>query len=128
MEEGMRLVGGDGSGDCRKTFKNRSRNSKHRYRRQQTLAAFWEHLPPIDPALVAAAMQRIRDRISALEDRKRAILQEDKYLIVHDLTRNRRERVRRPKVVCLHFSLVVFNASVVHFVMFSYLARLSMCV
>lgn len=31
-------------------------------------------------------MQRIRDRISALEDRKRALLQENKYLIVHDLT------------------------------------------
>ena len=33
-----------------------------------------ESLFPI--ALVAAAMQRIRDRISALEDRKRALLQD----------------------------------------------------
>ncbi|KAI4297989.1 hypothetical protein L6164_037843 [Bauhinia variegata] len=59
--------------------------------RQQTLDAFWEHLPPIDPALVAAAMQRIRDRISALEDRKRALIQEQEDLIVHALTRNRRD-------------------------------------
>jgi len=40
----------------------------------------------LPPALVAAAMQRIRDRFSALEDRKGALLQEHKDLIVHDLT------------------------------------------
>ncbi|OIT00187.1 hypothetical protein A4A49_62219 [Nicotiana attenuata] len=57
--------------------------------RQQTLAAFWEHLPPIDPALVAAAMQRIRDRISVLEDRKRALLQEQEDLIVGAVIRGR---------------------------------------
>jgi NAD-specific glutamate dehydrogenase len=50
--------------------------------RLQTLAAFWEHLPPIDPALVAAAMQRIRDRIRGLEERRRALLQEQRDLIV----------------------------------------------
>ncbi|KAG4936292.1 hypothetical protein JHK84_035226 [Glycine max] len=49
--------------------------------RQQTLAAFWEHLPPIDPALVAAAMQRILDRIRGLEERRRALLQEQRDLI-----------------------------------------------
>jgi len=57
--------------------------------RQQTLAAFWEHLPPIDPALVAAAMQWIRDRISVLEDRKRALLQEQEDLIVGAVIRGR---------------------------------------
>lgn len=55
--------------------------------RQQTLV--WEHLPPIDPALVAAAMQRIRDRISVLEDRKRALLQEQEDLIVGAVIRGR---------------------------------------
>ena len=57
--------------------------------RQQTLAAFWEHLPPIDPALVAAAMQRIRDCISVLEHRKRALLQEQEDLIVGAVIRGR---------------------------------------
>lgn len=50
--------------------------------RQQTLAAFWEHLPPIEEALVAAAMQRILDRIRGLEDRKQALLLEQRELIV----------------------------------------------
>lgn len=50
--------------------------------RQQTLANFWEHLPPIDPAVVAAAMHQILDRIRGLEDRKRALLQEQKDLIL----------------------------------------------
>lgn len=50
--------------------------------RQQTLAAFWEHLPPIDPEVVAKFMQELRDRIRALEDRKRALLLEQEELIV----------------------------------------------
>lgn len=29
--------------------------------RQQTLAAFWEHLPPIDPEVVAKLMQELRE-------------------------------------------------------------------
>ena len=58
--------------------------------RQQTLAAFWEHLPPIDPALVAAAMQRILDRIRGLEERRRALLPEQRDLIVRGALRSRR--------------------------------------
>ncbi|CAN0909634.1 hypothetical protein LINGRAHAP2_LOCUS25885, partial [Linum grandiflorum] len=40
---------------------------------QQTLAAFWEHLPPIDPEVVARRMQFLRDRILNLENQKRAL-------------------------------------------------------
>lgn len=50
--------------------------------RQQTLAAFWEHLPPIDPEVVAKFMQELRDRIRGLEDRKQALLLEQQELIV----------------------------------------------
>ena len=50
--------------------------------RQQTLAAFWEHLPPIDPEVVAKFMQELRNHIRALEDRKRALLLEQEELIV----------------------------------------------
>ncbi|WCJ27402.1 hypothetical protein M5689_009148 [Euphorbia peplus] len=50
--------------------------------RQQTMAAFWEHLPPIDPEVVARRMQFLQYRIRALEDRKRALLLEQEELIV----------------------------------------------
>lgn len=50
--------------------------------RQETLAAFWEHLPPIDPAVVAAAMHQILDHIRVLEDRRRALIQERESLIL----------------------------------------------
>ncbi|OIT33984.1 hypothetical protein A4A49_54235 [Nicotiana attenuata] len=43
---------------------------------QQTLAAFWKHLPPIDHAL-------------GLEDRKRAFFQEQEDLIMGDVIRGR---------------------------------------
>lgn len=58
--------------------------------RQQNLAAFWEHLPPIDPARVAAAMQRILDRIRGLEERRRGLLQEQRDLIVRGALSSRR--------------------------------------
>lgn len=60
---------------------------------EQRLALLWEHLPPIDPARVAAAMHRIQGRISALEDRKRDLLNEEQALIVQatHLARGRRE-------------------------------------
>ncbi|KAJ4829164.1 hypothetical protein Tsubulata_007021 [Turnera subulata] len=51
-------------------------------RGQETLAAFWEHLPPFDPAVVAAAMQQIVDRISGLENRRRALCREQEDLII----------------------------------------------
>lgn len=57
--------------------------------RQQTLAAFWEHMPPLDPEVVAKWIQEIRDRIRGLEDRKRALLREQQDLIVTEAFRCR---------------------------------------
>jgi len=49
---------------------------------EHRLALFWEHLPAIDPEMIADAMQQIRDRIRGLEDRRRALVQEQQALIV----------------------------------------------
>lgn len=50
--------------------------------REQMLGLFWEHPPALDPEAVGRMMQLIRDRIRGLEDRKRALLQEQEMLIV----------------------------------------------
>ena len=49
---------------------------------EQRLGLFWEHPPALDPEAVGKRMQLIRDRIRGLEDRKRALLDEQKELIV----------------------------------------------
>lgn len=54
--------------------------------REQMLGLFWEHPPALDPEAVGRAMQLIRDRIRGLEDRKRALLDEQKELIVRATT------------------------------------------
>lgn len=54
--------------------------------REQMLGLFWEHPPALDPEAVGRAMQLIRDRIRGLEDRKRALLDEQKELIVRAAT------------------------------------------
>lgn len=54
--------------------------------REQILAAFWEHLPPIDPVLIREHMQSLRNQISALENRRRALLEEQRELIVRAAT------------------------------------------
>ena len=56
---------------------------------EHLLGLFWEHPPALDPEAVGRAMQRIRDRIRALEDRKRALLQEQQSLLVEGAIRNR---------------------------------------
>ncbi|KAG9141504.1 hypothetical protein Leryth_025490, partial [Lithospermum erythrorhizon] len=79
---------------CRKTFPNQSGNSKCRKREAQygrhLLGLFWEHPPPLNPEAVGRAMQQIRDRISGLEDRRGALLEEKQALIVEGAIRNRR--------------------------------------
>lgn len=55
---------------------------------EQTLALFWEHLPPIDPEVVKSHMLQIRNRIRGLEDRKGALLAEKESLIVEWALRN----------------------------------------
>jgi hypothetical protein len=54
--------------------------------REQMLGLFWEHPPALDPEAVGRAMQLIRDHIRGLEDRKRALLDEQKELIVRAAT------------------------------------------
>lgn len=49
---------------------------------EQILGLFWEHSPAIDPEAVGRMIQLIRDRIRGLEDRRRALLNEQKELIV----------------------------------------------
>lgn len=50
--------------------------------REQILAAFWELLPPIDPLIIWNRMLRLQNEISFLENRKRALLEEQQALIV----------------------------------------------
>ena len=57
---------------------------------ERLLGLFWEHPPALDPEVVGRAMQQIRDRISGLEDRRRALLEEKQALIVEGAIRNRR--------------------------------------
>ena len=54
--------------------------------REQMLGLFWEHPPALDPEAVGRAMQLIRDHIRGLEDRKRALLDEQTELIVRAAT------------------------------------------
>ncbi|KAK2995437.1 hypothetical protein RJ640_029069 [Escallonia rubra] len=49
---------------------------------ERLLGLFWEHPPALNPEAVGRAMQQIRDRIRGLEDRKRALLEEQRRLIV----------------------------------------------
>lgn len=49
---------------------------------EQTLAAFWEHMPPVDPEVVAKRIQELRDRIRALEERRRALIRERELLLI----------------------------------------------
>lgn len=53
---------------------------------EQLLGLFWEHPPALDPEVVGQRMQSIRDRIRGLEERKRALLDEQKELIVRVAT------------------------------------------
>jgi hypothetical protein len=57
---------------------------------EQKLGLLWEHLPAVDPEIVGRVMQEIRDRIQALEDQKRALLQEQQSLLVEWAITNRR--------------------------------------
>ncbi|KAL2896737.1 Apolipoprotein N-acyltransferase [Bienertia sinuspersici] len=54
------------------------------------LGLFWEHPPALDPEDVGRRMQCLWDRINTLEDRKRALLNEEQDLIVQasDLARD----------------------------------------
>jgi len=50
--------------------------------REQTLGAFWEHMPAIDPIIIRDRMLFLQNEIRALENRKGALLQEREGLLV----------------------------------------------
>lgn len=54
--------------------------------REQTLNAFWEHMPAIDPILIRDRMLFLQNEIRSLENRKRALLEERQELIVRAVT------------------------------------------
>ncbi|OIW01936.1 hypothetical protein TanjilG_25092 [Lupinus angustifolius] len=56
--------------------------------KENWLGLLWEHLPALDPEVVGRVMQRIRDRIRALENRKEALLQEHQSLLVEGAISN----------------------------------------
>jgi len=49
---------------------------------EQTLAAFWEHMPPVDPEIILQRMNELRARIRSLEERRRALLRERELLLI----------------------------------------------
>lgn len=54
---------------------------------EQMLGAFWEHMPAVDPSLIRERMLSIQNKIRSLENRKRALLEEEQELIVRAVTR-----------------------------------------
>ncbi|KAI4297646.1 hypothetical protein L6164_037528 [Bauhinia variegata] len=49
---------------------------------EQTLALFWEHMPPVEEEVLAKRIQELRDRIRDLEERKRALIFQRDLLII----------------------------------------------
>ena len=58
------------------------RVENQKLQREQTLGAFWEHLPAIDPIIIRDRMLFLQNEIRALENKKRALLQEREGLLV----------------------------------------------
>ena len=58
------------------------RVENQKLQREQTLGAFWEHLPAIDPIIIRDRMLFLQNEIRTLENRKRALLQEREGLLV----------------------------------------------
>ena len=65
------------------------RIDNEKQQQEQTLGLFWEHMPALDPEVVAKAMQELRGRIQALENQKQALLQEQRSLLVEGVLSNR---------------------------------------
>ncbi|MFS7949450.1 hypothetical protein Hanom_Chr06g00571711 [Helianthus anomalus] len=63
-----------------------SQVENEKLQQEQMLGLFWEHPPALDPEIVGNMMQLTRDRIRSLEDRIRALLAEQKELIVQAAT------------------------------------------
>lgn len=70
--------------------------------REQMLGAFWEHMPAIDQILIRDRMLFLQNEIRSLENRKRALLEEQQELIVRAVTlgdRSTGETRRNEKIV-----------------------------
>lgn len=67
------------------------RVENQKLQREQTLGAFWEHLPAIDPIIIRDRMLFLQNEIRSLENRKRALLEEQQELIVRAVTLGDRE-------------------------------------
>ncbi|KAJ0771363.1 hypothetical protein HanPI659440_Chr07g0268301 [Helianthus annuus] len=63
-----------------------ARAENEKFQQEQMLGLFWEHPPALDPEVVGNMMQLTRGRIRGLEDRIRALLAEQKELIVRAAT------------------------------------------
>ncbi|MED6136994.1 hypothetical protein PIB30_060923 [Stylosanthes scabra] len=53
-----------------------------KFEQEQTLAAFWEHMPPVEEEVLVKRIQELRDRICALEERRRALIRECRLLLI----------------------------------------------
>ncbi|KAF5814197.1 hypothetical protein HanXRQr2_Chr03g0108191 [Helianthus annuus] len=62
------------------------RAENEKLQQEQMFGLFWEHPPALDPEVVGNMMQLTRDRIRGLEDQIRALLAEQKELIVRAAT------------------------------------------
>ncbi len=49
---------------------------------QQTLAAFFEHMPAVDPQQVEQRIQQLQNGIQTLEEQRRTLIREREFLIV----------------------------------------------
>lgn len=49
---------------------------------EQTLAAFWEHMPPVEEEVLVKRIQELRGNIRALESRRRALIRERELLLI----------------------------------------------
>ncbi|KAJ0802412.1 hypothetical protein HanPI659440_Chr03g0128691 [Helianthus annuus] len=63
-----------------------ARAENEKLQQEKMLGLFWEHPPALDPEVVGNMMQLTRGRIRGLENRIRALLAEQKELIVRDAT------------------------------------------
>nr|KUM48088.1 hypothetical protein ABT39_MTgene5084 [Picea glauca]QHR87713.1 hypothetical protein Q903MT_gene1725 [Picea sitchensis] len=53
---------------------------------RELLAAFWEHLPPVEEDVIIERMHTILHNISYLTNRKRALHEEQQALIIQAVT------------------------------------------
>ncbi|KAK7298852.1 hypothetical protein VNO77_46398 [Canavalia gladiata] len=49
---------------------------------EQTLAAFWEHMPPVEEEVLVKRIQELRDSIRTLEERRRVLIRERELQLI----------------------------------------------